>query len=157
MPEIAEMPQWVCWRWEWIADDERWTKVPINALTGRRASSTRRATWSALDIALAFAQREGLPGVGFVVTASDAYVGIDLDKCRGPETGRIEPWARVMIERFDSYTEITPTGTGVRVWIRTSSGLLPDGSNGRRKGGVEIYGANRFFTVTGHRLNGDAP
>jgi len=155
--DIADLPQWVGWQWEWIADDERWTKVPLNPLTGKHASSTNAITWATLDVALAFARREGSPGVGFVVTPDDPYVGIDLDKCRDPETGDIEPWAVAIIARFNSYAEITPTGTGVRVWIRTETGLLPDGSRGRRKGKVEIYGAHRFFTVTGQRVDGDTP
>jgi primase-polymerase (primpol)-like protein len=56
--DIANRPQWVGWRWERIADDERWTKVPLNPLTGKHASSTNAQTWATLDVALAFAERE---------------------------------------------------------------------------------------------------
>jgi putative DNA primase/helicase len=154
--ELVARPQWVGWEWEWIADDERWTKVPRNPTTGHRASSTDRATWASFGVALDFARSLELPGIGFVVTAHDPYVGIDLDKCRDASTGAIEPWASAIVDRFGSLTEITPTGTGLRIWITTHDGLLPDGVKGRRKGQIEIYAAGRFFTVTGHRLKGAA-
>ena len=60
-----------------------------------------------------------------MVTRDDPYVGIDLDDCRNPETGEIAAWAQEIIDRFDSYTEVSPTGTGVRILIRTATGLLP--------------------------------
>jgi primase-polymerase (primpol)-like protein len=96
--------------------------------------------------------RHNLSGIGFVVTRHDPFVGIDLDDCRDPQTGAIEAWARQIVDHFDSLTEITPSETGLRIWITTHDGLLPGGEQGRRKGRIEIYGAGRFFTVTGHRL-----
>jgi putative DNA primase/helicase len=97
-------------------------------------------------------ERHNLPGIGFVVTPQDPFVGIDLDHCRHPETGDIAAWARHIVDDFDSLTEITPSETGLRIWITTHDGLLPGGAHGRRKGPVEVYSAGRFFTVTGHRL-----
>jgi primase-polymerase (primpol)-like protein len=97
-------------------------------------------------------ERYKLPGIGFVVTPHDPFVGIDLDDCRSPETGEIAAWARQIVDDFDSLTEITPSETGLRIWTTTHDGLLQGGAHGRRKGQVEVYGAGRFFTVTGHRL-----
>jgi putative DNA primase/helicase len=150
--DLTERPQWVGWQWVWIPDDARWTKVPLDAKTGRRASSTNPATWATFAAALAAAERRGWPGVGFVVTRDDPYVGIDLDDCLDPETGELAPWAAAIIADFDSYTEVTPSATGLRIWIRTETGLLPGGEDGRREGPIEAYGAARYFTVTGHRL-----
>ena len=77
----------------------------------------------------------------------DGWVGVDLDKCRDPETGIIEPSALAIIEKLHSYTEISPSGTGVHVYL---NGQLPPGR--RRKGVVEMYGEARYFTVTGAHL-----
>jgi putative DNA primase/helicase len=145
--ELRERPQWVAWGWE--QKEDRWTKVPVNPLTGRRASSTDPSSWSSFDETYAFAQREGLAGIGFVVTPNDPFVGIDLDHCRNPQTGEIDFWAQEIINRFASYTEVTPSGTGVRIWITTRDGLLPGREKGRRKGPIEIYARDRYFTVTG--------
>jgi hypothetical protein len=146
--ELKSLPQWVAWRHE--LREDKWTKPPVSPITGKYAASTDATTWAPFDAALDFAQRERLAGIGLVVTRRDRNIGIDIDKCRNPETGEIEPWAAEIIARFDSYTEITPSGTGVRIYIRgDESGVLPDGRAGRRKGSIEIYGADRFFTVTG--------
>ena len=86
-------------------------------------------------------------GVGFVFSTHDPYSGIDLDGCRDPETGEIEPWAEEWIRRCDSYTEVSPSGAGVHIIVRAK---LPPGR--RRRGGIEVYEEGRYFTVTGDRL-----
>ena len=43
--------------------------------------------------------------------------GLDLDTCRDPETGKVEKWAREIVERFDTYSEISPSETGVKVFF----------------------------------------
>jgi len=82
---------------------------------------------------------------------SNEFLGIDLDKCRNPENGAIEPWALGIVEKLRSYTEITPSGTGLHIWIK---GKLPP--QGRRKGHFEVYDSARYFTLTGHHLEGTA-
>jgi primase-polymerase (primpol)-like protein len=93
---------------------------------------------------------EPFAGIGFVLTPDDPFAGIDLDHCRDPETGEIEPWASEIVDRFQSYTEISPSGAGIRIFIR---GTLPAGK-GRHRGRVEVYDRGRFLTVTGQRLEG---
>ncbi|HKH39169.1 MAG TPA: hypothetical protein VKA82_18605, partial [Rubrobacter sp.] len=75
--------------------------------------------------------------------------GVDLDKCLDPETGKLDGWAREVIEELDSYTEISPSGKGVHVLVRAT---LPEGRN--RKGRFEAYDRGRYFTVTGKHLAG---
>jgi primase-polymerase (primpol)-like protein len=57
----------------------------------------------------------GYCGVGFVFSSDDPYVGIDLDGCRNPQTGYIEPWALEIVRRLNSYTEISRSGTGLHI------------------------------------------
>ena len=62
------------------------------------------------------------------------------------------------MDAFDSYAEVSPSGTGVRVWVvGTLAGLLPSGKEGRRRGPIEVYDGGRYLTVTGHRLNRGRP
>jgi len=70
-------------------------------------------------------------GVGYVL--GDGVAGVDLDDCRDPETGTIEPWAAQIITDINSYTEVSPSGTGVKIFARFS---LPPA--GRRKGLIEL-------------------
>jgi putative DNA primase/helicase len=88
-------------------------------------------------------------GPGYVLVAGDGIVGVDLDKCRDPETGAVEPWAWDFVERLQTYTELSPSGRGLRLFAH--GGLPP---YGRRRDRVEIYDSARFLTVTGHRLDG---
>lgn len=53
--------------------------------------------------------------VGFVFTRDDPFVGIDLDHCRDPETGKIKPWALEIVAKLNSYSEVSPSGTGLHI------------------------------------------
>jgi putative DNA primase/helicase len=146
--ELRSQPQWVVWQYE-TRDGER-TKVPYQARLGEtrraRASSTDPATWTSFDTALTFYQVESWPeGIGFVLTADDPFVGVDLDHCVGDQ---IDPWARTIVRTLSSYTEVTPSGEGLRVFVR---GTLPPG--GRKKSNFEVYDRKRFLTVTGNRVS----
>ncbi len=154
--QLVVAPQWVGWDWVWDATRGEWAKVPRHPCTGGLASATNPATWTDFDTALAAMTRHGWSGIGFVVTRDDPFTGVDLDRCRDPHTGAVDAWAAEIVATLDSYTEVTPSGTGVRIWIvGTLIGRLPDGKEGTRRGPVEIYSGSRYFTVTGHRVDGD--
>jgi len=71
----------------------------------------------------------------------------------------IDEWAAAIIARLSSYTEVSPSGTGVHVILR---GMLPEGVNGKEKefsgpgyrpdAKIEMYSAKRYFTFTGDKL-----
>ena len=143
--DLREREQWVCWREE--DRDGKPTKVPVTPGTGAFASSTDPETWASFESALEYTETEQADGVGFVFTDADPIVGVDLDDCRNPETGDVDDAALDIIERFDSYTEVSPSGTGYHVLIK---GELPEGRN--RRGSIELYDTARFFTVTGDHV-----
>jgi len=146
--DLRTRRQWVAWRWERTADG-RWTKIPINARSGAKASATAPVTWGSFDAALAYAEGHGLPGVGFVFSPVDAFTGIDLDGCRHPDSGALTAEATAIVAALDSYTEVSPSGCGVHVIVE---GAIPGERS--RLGRVEMYDAGRYFTMTGHRLPG---
>src|SRR5262249_50243063 len=74
-------------------------------------------------------------------------IGVDLDHCFDPSTRQGEPWAVEIIQKMQSYSEFSPSGEGIRIFIK---GILPPGT--RKKGNIAIYTTGRYFTVTGHRL-----
>jgi putative DNA primase/helicase len=142
--ELRGTPHWVAWRLEPPnTAGSKFRKVPVNAKSGKNASSTDPKTWDTFEAALKRMRRDGLAGVGFVFTDS-GLVGIDIDKCRDAKAGAITAEAREIIEAVSTYTELSPSGTGVHLIAR---GKLP--GKGRRKGKIEIYDTGRFFTVTG--------
>lgn len=149
--ELRAIPQWLAWRRE--KKDGKPTKVPYIANNGSYASSTDPKTWMAYAKAEAAFKKAGHDGLGWAVTPP--YCGIDMDHCRDPQTGVIKPWAMEIVKGLDSYTEITPSGEGLRVWIRgqkTGTGCKKSmGSNGQK---IEIYDHDRYFTVTENHLAG---
>jgi hypothetical protein len=139
-PELAVLPQWVAW--QHVRRHGRWTKLPIDPASRRPARSNQPSTWRDLPSALAVPEADG---VGFMFSATDPYCGIDLDDCRDPESGRLSEEAQAIVAAFDTYTEISPSATGVKLFLRAT---LP-GGNGRKFGPVEMYDRGRYFAVTG--------
>ena len=116
--ELKRLPNWVNWR---FADDpdrpDRKRKIPINPVTLDAAQSNNPATWASFDVAVGRLS-SGVDGIGFMFApAPDGtrYFGVDLDGCRDATTGAIASWAQEIIERLDSYTEVSPSGTGVHI------------------------------------------
>ena len=140
--ELRTADQFVCWREETRGDVL--TKVPYS-VHGGRASSTNPKTWAPFDAAVSVSQR--YDGIGFVLTEDDPYTGIDIDKCRNAETGEIAPWARKIVAAFDSYTEVSPSGTGLHIFVKAT---LPGPNN--RKGPLEMYESGRYFTLSGDHV-----
>ena len=71
------------------------------------------------------ASNKGFPRLGIV--PMDGYVGLDLDSCVNPQTGEVLQWAKSLtalvleITATGTYTHFTPSGTGLRVWLRVPS------------------------------------
>ena len=153
MEELRAAAQWVGWRLE--KKDGKDTKVPYIASDDSHAKTTDPTTWTSYTKAKAAFKKAGHDGLGFVVTANDPYCGIDLDHCRDPKTGDIEDWADDIVKRLNSYTEVTPSQTGLRVLLKakktTTKCKKTIGGNGAK---VEDYDHDRFFTVTSDHLPG---
>jgi hypothetical protein len=105
--------RWVIWKWETNKKGGR-TKVPYRAKHPHtKAKSTNPATWSDYATAVAAAAAHA-DGIGFCLLGS-GFAAFDLDDCRDPATGTIHPWAAALVKRAASYTEITVSGTGLRI------------------------------------------
>ncbi|MCO6437273.1 MAG: hypothetical protein J5J06_09330 [Phycisphaerae bacterium] len=149
---LKELHQWV--NWKYVQRNGKPTKVPVDPKNGEAASSTDPSTWGTFEQACEAAQRSrGVAGVGFVFSKQDPYTGIDFDHCVDPQTGTLEPWAQEHLDRLASYAETSPSGAGVKTILIARK----PGTRCKRAiegGAVEIYDADRFFTITGQRLPG---
>lgn len=141
--ELAQRRQWVCWRLE--KREGKPTKVPVQP-NGILAATDNPRTWSGYEEVVEAATRNGW-GIGYVFSGD--CVGVDLDKCRDPATDKIDDWAVEIIGRLRSYTEVSPSGTGVHILCL---GVIP--RDGGRRGQVEVYTRRRFFCVTGQHVDG---
>jgi putative DNA primase/helicase len=170
-PNLAGIPaklkaisHWLVWKSE--EREGKSTKVPYSPRTGKKARVNDPKTWSTFDEAVEAHRKGGYAGLGFVFWRVDPagndgqqdagnvppLVGIDLDKCLNREAGEIDPEAQTIVKQMDSYTEISPSGTGLHIW---AVGRLPP--DGNREGPIEMYDHGRFFCITGHHLPGTPP
>ena len=89
----------------WNENTGKFDKIPMNPKTGYNAKSNQPGTWGSFDVAVKRALNRKLGGVGFVFSADDHFVGIDIDKCIS-EDGEIESWVSDIIAEINSYTEL---------------------------------------------------
>lgn len=156
--DLRSRPSWVPWAYEPDAAG-RLLKVPYDARTGGRADPTDPRTWGPFDAAYDYycAHRlDGRGGVGVVfprlslTPPAERLVGLDLDGCRDPRTGELDPFAADVLRSFGSFTDVSPSGTGVKAIAR---GWIDP--NGRKRSGsrdphrVELYCEGRYFALTG--------
>lgn len=150
---LATQPRWVTWARAFR--DGGIAKILKNARTGGNAKSNTPSTWSSLDDALDAYNKypARLSGIGYNFKGVTDVVGIDLDKCID-EGGNLLPWAAEIVSSFDTYTEVSPSGRGVRMF---GLGRKPgDRERGKALPGVELYdgSSTRYLTVTGNHLPG---
>ncbi len=107
---LKALPRWLCWRYE--KRHGKLTKVPYDGRIGQKASSTDPSSWTGFAAALDASVR--YHGVGIVL--GDGLAGVDLDGSV-TETGELKPWAAEIVERLGSYTEWSPSGRGVKVFL----------------------------------------
>ena len=147
--ELAPRRRWACYQKILDPDTGKYGKKPISAITGKGAKSNDPRTWCSLKDALSFlSKRKGLAGIVLALTAYDNLIGIDIDHCID-DKGEISSTALEIIKLADSYTEISPSGHGIRILLR---GELPKGARKNTLNGVEMYDSNRFLTITGIHL-----
>ncbi len=154
--ELKQHPQWVNWRSVLRKESSKPTKPPYQP-NGQLAKIDDSSTWSTFSMVESAAPQHD--GIGFVLTGDAHYVGLDFDHCRCPAFDGIMPWANSLdtvlpeiaehIRKMNSYTEVSPSGKGIRVFLK---GTLP--VDGKRKGPIEAYQSGRYVTVTGHILDG---
>ena len=150
-PLIAKI-HWVTWKYELPPGATKKTKVPYQTNPRLRASTNKPNTWTTYAAATRAAAK--FDGIGFVLTNS-GIAAFDIDHCRNAETGEIHPWALSLVERCNSYAEITPSGTGLRIIgsssgdkLKTAQKPVP-GANGVT---CEIFRNQGYITVTGQVL-----
>jgi putative DNA primase/helicase len=154
---LKSLPNWVSWK---LING---TKPLFIVGTDRHASSTDPATWVDFETAAKNTAINETEGLGFVIggqAIERKLAGLDLDGCRNPQSGELTEWAQAIVNALNSYTEVTPSGMGVRVWI---IGELPPGFQHvfklnpevgfGDKVQIEIYNNARFFTVTGNSID----
>lgn len=152
--------QWVLWKMVAREDGEEKTKVPFQP-NGRKAKAGDPSTWNEFASVLRCHSGGQYDGIGFEFADDGNLCGIDLDGCRDPQTGRVAEWAKSIIVDLDTYAEVSPSMSGVKLF---AIARLPGGSGrkkvvdaeqiGDKQPAVELYDRGRYFAVTGLKLAG---
>lgn len=169
--DIKKQPQWTAWRYiERVnpnTGDAKLTKPPVNAGYDPYAdandwgSCSDPSTWYDYQTVSDYvdANPNSTDGIGLVF--ANGLAGVDLDDVI--VDGEVIPEAMEVIKALHTYTEISPSGTGVHalLWIDESARYSPS----RKRGGfvrlpngilteIEAYTMGRFFTITENPLPG---
>ena len=152
---MLDTPRWAPWRAVWDPKKKKYEKIPHRADRPAAGLSNKSLSgWSAFHVALAAYMQnpDRFAGVGYLMTGPHGVVAVDLDHCRDATTGALAPWAEEVVAKLDSYTEVSPSGTGLRVMV--AGEVERDWTN--HDVGIEVYGGvdARFVTITGAKLEG---
>lgn len=148
--ELRIHDRWVLWKHIPRKKNDgqiAWTKTPICA-DGSPAKTNDSTTWVSFDEAVRALGLVDCDGLGFVLDSE--IHGIDLDDCRDPNSGELSELAREVLTKTKTYAEISPSGTGIKIFGKTNL----ESNRAKHDMGVELYCSGRYFTVTGHAIEG---
>ena len=142
LDELSSLKQWVC----------REGKIPKNPNNpGANAKSNDPSTWSDYPTAYsAYQNNPSYDGVGFqfgVYEPGLRVAGIDLDHVV-QEDGSLSQLAQEIVEYMDSYTEYSPSGTGLHILCYVDLPAIGNKRSFENGEALEMYNHSRYFTVT---------
>ena len=138
-------------------------KEPFNLATGLHAKSNDETTFSSYPVLLnnlhkylKFENDKQVGGIGFGIFRG--YSAVDIDHCVD-ENGNLTDMARDIIDFCQSYTEYSPSRTGIRIIFKTQVRINKEEYYiNNRNNGLEIYisdNTNKFVSITGNKISGD--
>lgn len=142
---LKHSANWVAWG---IRDSPQKSPFnPASLLSGRptQAKAGVPETWDTFQNAVECVRQGLAQGIGYEFDGS--VYGVDLDHVID-ENGAITREAQEIVSSLGSYTEISPSGTGLHIFVLAPGAEI---TRHRKKDYfVEIYNEGRYFTVTGN-------
>ncbi len=133
---------------QWVVQRE---KVPYSPKTGHKCSVMDPAHWGSYGEALERLENGDFDGLGFVFTAKDDLVFIDLDDCLDDDGDPNEFAQEILSLIPETYTETSQSETGLHIVCR---GRIP--KTIKRKE-IEIYSSGRYMAFTGNATSTTEP
>ncbi len=134
--------------WKREVHGGRVTKIPYKT-NGYRAKSTVKADFTDFETAMRCVKNYNGIGLGIF----DGFCAVDIDHC--VKDGVLSDLAQEIVNTFNSYTEYSPSGEGVRI-IFKAQGFKYDKKRyyiNNHKLGLEIYVSgctSKYVTLTGN-------
>lgn len=148
--ELRELPGWLMWRYEQHDGEAKQRKVPYYTNGSRRhgvqGRPEDRSNLTTFGAARAAAARKGYDGVGLALMPEWGITALDFDNCIGKD-GVLDEVERMIA---GTYAEWSPSGKGVRAFVR---GNLGDHKDFSGPFGFETFSTKGFVTFTGQTLD----
>lgn len=145
---LKAIPRWVLWRFLPVKKQNGttgWKKAPCR-VNGKMAHVTDPSCWTSFDAVMDAYMFGDFDGVGIVIDGSGDFQGIDIDDC--VTDGKLNATAQELLDQVQGYAEISPSGTGIKLFTKSNLAI----SSAKKP--VEVYRDGRYFTVTGHVIDG---
>jgi len=140
----------------WVISDAK--GIP-KQLGGAYAKSNDPSTWSTLHTVLENCRSEHNELPAIALSKDSQLIFLDLDMVRDPRAGNLLLWASELLQKTNSYTEISRSGTGLHIFLRGVPPILTDEKLRSKVSNVfetdsdfELYFRNKFATITGNIL-----
>ena len=129
-------------------------KVPYKQ-DGTIADPSKPSGFCSFDEALAAYNSGGFDGIG--IGCFDPIAMTDVDGC--VHDGKLDEWTKGIVDELDSYTELSPSGTGIHIFFFVEDFFYDKERYyiNNRKTHVEVYvprATHRFLTMTGQCIHG---
>lgn len=148
--ELKDRIQWVLFRYKIV--DGKLRKCPFNVWNQMKDWNLPENQSSFELVYRTFNSNRGYSGIGFVITESDPYICIDFDHVYDPVNREWNLQAFEEIQKLNSYTEFSPSGTGVHVFVKGK--MIKAGRRQKQSDGTdrEMYSNLHYMTVTGNHV-----
>lgn len=158
---LRDLKQWLVWKFEPNPKPgKKDLKVPYYAksgtkrgwMPGPRSKKVGQGSPEELPLLVTFeeakaaAVERGMTGVGLAMVDGCPVTALDFDHC--VVDGAIHPDVEALI--VGTYAEISPSGTGVRAFVKGDLGDRSDAHPDDGSFGFETYSSSRFVTFTGN-------
>jgi len=154
--ELCDLSQWYLWRYK--IEEGKKKKPPCDfGGTLIREWETGKYCKTLVDRIEEWKKNKQIAsskieGVGILFTEDDPYFGIDVDDCF-EEDGSLKGGFQWILD-FNTYTEISPSGDGLRIIGRVKDkSKYPIAFTGMEPT-LGIYTSKKFFTITGNVYEG---
>lgn len=141
---LKRLHRWMPYRLT-LQQDGKFKKIPVDR-NGNPASITDLRNHLPFEEAIRLLQMAVCDMIGFVLGPELKITVVDLDDCRNPKTGELTPESQDIIQRLNSYTEVSLSGTGIHIFCHA---VKPGARSKNAAKGVEIYDQARAIIVTG--------
>lgn len=149
-PELDQLKGFLTWRYERREGENKPRKVPyyVNGTRrrGQQGGPLDRANLATFEEARAAAKEQGSDGIGLAMLPDWGITALDFDRCFDKD-GSLD--SELMMIAGLTYSEVSPSGTGLRAFVLGNLGNRKDIADPGRYG-IEVFSSTGFVTLTGN-------